>query len=119
VIEPIHNVPAIESYFRTENRTENPKKFQEGKMENFSVSHLDDTGFVDDADGMFSGVCIGDDFLKFVSHFFVIPVLVCEEPLDGPGGHFGLESDGFAVFSRKMTILPTLPILPFFAKIGR
>jgi hypothetical protein len=41
----------------------------------------------------------GDDFLELVSHFFVIPFLFSEKPLDGSDGHFGLEGDGFAIFA--------------------
>jgi len=67
-------------------------------------SFLDEGCFVDDTDGvrcsMFVGnVFFGDDFLEFVSHFLVIPILFCEKPLYGSDGYVGLEGDGFAVFA--------------------
>jgi hypothetical protein len=60
---------------------------------------LDETGFVDDADGVFSGLFFGDDFLEFVSHLFVIPFLLGEKPLDGSWRYFSLEGDGFTLFT--------------------
>ena len=60
---------------------------------------LDETGLVDDADGMFTGMFFGNDFVKFVSHLLVIPLLLGEEPLDGSRWDFGLEGDGFAIFA--------------------
>ena len=48
---------------------------------------------------MFSVVFFGDNFLEFVSHFLVIPILFCEKPLYGSNGDVGLKCDGFTIFS--------------------
>ena len=63
---------------------------------------FEETCFVNDSDRMSSPMFFGDDFLEFVSHGSVIPVLFCKEPLDGSDGHPGLKSNGFAVFSGKV-----------------
>ena len=47
-------------------------------------------------------VFFGDDFLEFVFHFLVIPILFCEKPLYGSNWRVGLEGDGFAVFAREV-----------------
>jgi hypothetical protein len=61
-------------------------------------SFFDETGFVDDADGMFASMFFGNDFLNLVPHLLVIPLLFGEEPLNGSDGNVCLEGDGFAIF---------------------
>jgi len=59
---------------------------------------FDETGFIDDSDGMVARMLLGNYFLEFVSHGFVISLLMGEEPLHRSGGNFCLEGDGFTVF---------------------
>jgi hypothetical protein len=63
---------------------------------------FDEARLVDDSKGVFSGMIFSDDFLDFVSHFLVVPFLLCEEPLNGSDGFSGLQGDGLAIFSRQI-----------------
>ena len=66
------------------------------------VSFFNETGFVDDVNGVFSGMFLGNDFLQFVPHPLVIPSLLGEKPLHR---HSGLQRDRFGVFPGQLAPL--------------
>ena len=57
------------------------------------VPLLDVAGLVEDADRVGPGVLVADDLLEPVARPVVIPAVLAEELLQGPGRHAGVDGD--------------------------